>query len=355
LMMRIAWFRGTDVDATDPLDRTAALIDELKAQHDISVIVERTAHDFVWQQLQRPWDLCLFELDNTRGHRFVWGYVANYPGVALLHSIDVANLHVAVLASRAAVVSDRELAQRLRARFPSANVRDAPAFAAAAAPTSDPDVASASAGREPAPASAPIRLAVYDDRDRGHLIDRAIERARHAGAMVEVLDRDTIHGSLARADIVIAPGWPPFHSSSTPLLAAMAARKAVITSETETTAAWPALDPQTWRPRGLSVSDSPVAVTVDPRDEEHSLMLAIRKLAADATLRDQLGRAARVWWEAHATPARAASAWQSILAEAIALCPPPRPNDWPTQFALDGTELSREILGEFGSGGSRDL
>jgi len=350
--MRIAWFRGIDANASDPLDRTAALIDELRRRHDISVIVERGAHDFVWQHRQRPWDLCVFELDNTLEHQFVWGYVSNYPGVALLHSTDVANLRVAVLASRAAVVSDRGLAQRLQARFPDANVRYAPPFAAAAAHAGDANVAVARTDRNASVASEPIRLAVYDDRDRGHLIDRAIERARNAGALVEVLERGTIPGGLARADIVIAPGWPPFHSASTPLLAAMAAGKAVITSETETTAEWPALDPQTWRPRGLSVSDSPLAVTVDPRDEEHSLMLAIRKLAADATLRDQLGRAARVWWEANATPIRAASAWQAIVAEAIALSPPPRPDDWPRQFVQNGTELSREILGEFGMSGS---
>jgi hypothetical protein len=350
--MRIAWFRATDADASDLLDRTAVLIDELRATHDIAVIVERSAHDFVWRQLQRPWDLCVFELDNTREHQFVWGYVSNYPGVALLHSIDLAHFRVAVLASRVAVVSDRGLAQRLDARFPTANIRYAPAFAGTAHDSGAAEVALPSTDRGAAAAFAPIRLAVYDDRDRGHLIDRAIERARNAGAMVEVLERGTIRGALAGADVVIAPGWPPFHSSSTPLLAAMAAGKAVITTETETTAEWPALDPQTWRPRGLSVSDSPVAVTVDPRDEEHSLMLAIRKLAADATLRDQLGRAARVWWETNATPVRAASAWQAILAEAMELSPPPRPNDWPRQFAGNGTELAREILGEFGITGS---
>jgi hypothetical protein len=37
-----------------------------------------------------------------------------------------------------------------------------------------------------------------------------------------------------------------------------------------------------------------------------------------------------------------------ILQEAATLEPPPRPDDWPTQFGADGTELAREILGEFG-------
>ena len=68
--MRIAWFRHTAIDTRNPLDGTAALIDELQSVHEISVIVEANAHDFVWQELQHASDLCVFELDNTRAHQF---------------------------------------------------------------------------------------------------------------------------------------------------------------------------------------------------------------------------------------------------------------------------------------------
>jgi hypothetical protein len=338
--LRIAWFRHINTDSADPLDGTASLIDELRLTHHLDVIVEADAHDFVWQQVQRPWDLCVFELDNTRAHQFIWGYLPNYPGVVLLHSIDVANLRVATLASRTTVVADRGLAERLHARFPSANVRYAPPFAVPAR------------SGEPS-ATGSVKFAVYDRRVRGgHLIDRAFERARNAGATFDVLEGEATSGVLGRSDVVIARAWPPFHAPLTPLLAAMAAGKAVITMETEATAEWPAIDPQTWRPRGLAVAEAPVAVTVDPRDEEHSLMLAIRKLSADAALRSQLGRAARGWSEAHATLARAASAWAAILREAATLPPPSRPDDWPTQFLVDGTELARDIRAEFGLTGN---
>ena len=334
--MRIAWFRDSDTDAHNPLDGTAALIDELRLTHTIDVILEADAHDFVWRQLQRPWDLCVFELDNTSAHQFIWGYLSNYPGVVLLHGIDIANLRVATLASRAVVVADRGLAERLQARFPSAIVRYAPPLAGRArfddAPTTDS-----------------VKFAVYDRRARGgDRIDRAFERARNAGATFEVLQQEATAGALAHSDVVIAPAWPPFHAPLTPLLAALAAGKPVITMETEATSEWPAIDPQTWRPRGLAGGEAPVAVTVDPRDEEHSLMLAIRKLSADATLRGQLGRAARAWSNAHPTPAQAGSAWAAILREAATLSPPPPPQDWPTQFRVDGTELARGIRAEFG-------
>jgi len=347
--MRIAWFRQSDTNAADRLDGTAALIDELRHTHHIDVIIEAHAHDFVWRQLQRPWDLCVFELDDTRAHQFIWGYLPNYPGVVLLHTIDVANLRVAALASRASVVTDRGFAERLKARFPGANVRYTPACAGDAGFTgANASLVETDAGADRA-TTRPVRFAVYDRRGRGgRLIDRAFERARSAGATFDILERDSTSSVLARADVVIAPAWPPFHSPSTPVVAAMAAGKAVITVETEATAEWPAIDPQTWRPRGLAVADAPVAVTVDPRDEEHSLMLAIRKLSADAVLRDHLGRAARKWWEAHSTPARAASAWAEILREATSLSPPPRPDDWPKPFLVDGTELARDIRREFG-------
>jgi glycosyltransferase involved in cell wall biosynthesis len=334
--LRVAWFRHINTDSTDPLDATAALIDELRPTHDIEVIVEASAHDFVWRQVQRPWDICVFELDNTRAHQFIWGYLPTYPGVVLLHSIDVANLRGATLASRAVVVADRGIAERLQARFPRANVRHAP-----------PVVGRASSNDRAATGA--VKFAVYDRRARGRrLIDRAFERARSAGATFHVLEDEATPDVLARSDVVIAPAWPPFHAPLTPLLAAMAAGKPVITMETEATAEWPAMDPQTWRPRGLAVAKPPVAVTVDPRDEEHSLMLAIRKLSTDAALRGQLGRAARAWSDAHTTPARAASAWAAILREATTLSSPPRPDDWPTHFLVDGTELARDIRAQFG-------
>jgi hypothetical protein len=95
-------------------------------------------------------------------------------------------------------------------------------------------------------------------------------------------------------------------------------------------------------------TDAPIVVTIDPRDEEHSLMLAMRRLASDATLRDRLGRAAHAWWQTHATPAHAAAAWNQILEEAASLAPPARPSDWPKHLGADGTELARAILDEFG-------
>jgi hypothetical protein len=134
----------------------------------------------------------------------------------------------------------------------------------------------------------------------------------------------------------------------TATLAGMAAGKAIVTSETVVTGGWPALDPQTWRPRDLAATEAPIAVTVDPRDEEHSLMLAIRRLSSDPPLRTSLGEAARAWWKRHATPEHAAAAWEPILDEARELDPPQRPENRSPAFPADGSQLMRQILEEIG-------
>jgi hypothetical protein len=331
--MRIAWFRATTL-VGDPTDAGTWLINELRASHDIDIILERDAHDFVWQHFLQPWDLCVYELDNTRAHEFIWAYLLTYPGVVMLHSTDLAHLRVPLLTSRTVVTSNAGNADVLRARYPSAHVRVAPA--GVASPTE------AVRGAE-----GPATLAVLDSRRRGgEVVGRALDRARAGGALFERLEPAA--DLVPACEILIAPGWPPFHQPPTAVLAAMAAGKAVVTMEMDATAEWPAMDPQTWRPRGISVNEPPIAVTIDPRDEEHSLMVAIRRLSADASLREQLGTAAHAWWKGHATPAHAAAAWEAILEEAVGTSPPPRPDDWPKQFSEDGTELAHDILKEFG-------
>jgi len=128
----------------------------------------------------------------------------------------------------------------------------------------------------------------------------------------------------------------------------MAHGKAVIVFERESTAAWPALDPQTWRARGMSPPQPSVVISLDPRDEEHSLMLAVRRLAAEPGLRDSLGSAARRWSMENATLARAVEGFEAVLEEAAAITPAPKPADWPAHLSADGTRSARDVLDRFG-------
>jgi glycosyltransferase involved in cell wall biosynthesis len=165
-------------------------------------------------------------------------------------------------------------------------------------------------------------------------VSRAMARARHAGASAALMDNAPFERLLREADVVVSLPWPPHGEPQTLVLAAMAAGKPVIVFESAASAEWPVLDPQTWQPRGLT-KEAPIAVSIDPRDEEHSLVLAIRRLAAEPALRAKIGQAARDWWHTHATPALAANDWRRVLEEAALLPAPARPTDWPAHLSTE--------------------
>jgi hypothetical protein len=148
----------------------------------------------------------------------------------------------------------------------------------------------------------PIRFAAVPPA-RADVLHRAVARARTAGASAELAGDGTLDSALREADVVVSLAWPPRADRLADALAAMTARKPVIVLETTHTAEWPALDPQTWTTRGFSARP-PIVVSLDPRDEEHSLALAIQRLSSDATLRAQLVEAADRWRQRHGSPRR---------------------------------------------------
>jgi hypothetical protein len=139
----------------------------------------------------------------------------------------------------------------------------------------------------------PIRFAAVPDA-RADVLHRAVARARSAGASAVVSAGEPIDEALKNADVLVSLAWPAVAGMQAAALAAMAARIPVVVLETTHTADWPALDPQTWTSRGFG-GDAPIVVSIDPRDEEHSLVLAIKRLSSDALLRAQLADAADRW------------------------------------------------------------
>jgi len=355
--MRLAWFRPA-TQVSDRLDDTAALISAWGTEHEIEVFDEARAHDFIRLDFRAPFDLCIFELADSVQHAFVWPYLLHVPGVLRLRSLSLHEsrtqalrrqhregdrvrelafgdwdlVTAPILASRMTVVSDAHAAGRLQRDFPAACVRHAPL-----------GVGWGQAGDRPGPDPG---LTPIVGASRNGVVSRAFARARDAGARIDLLI-GTPDEILDKADIIVATSWPPA-DESTIALAGMASGRPVIVLETETTAAWPALDPQTWQPRGWT-DQAPIVVSIDPRDEEHSLSLALRRLANETALRETLGSAAHAWWQRHATFDHASTAWRSILAEAATISPPPRPDNWPSHLTADGTGRARELLGEFGA------
>jgi len=370
--VRFAWFRPAESYASAPL------VAELSAQHTLDLYTRANAHDFVWTHFRSPYERCLFELDNTAAHAFIWPYLLHYGGVLLLFSptlhdgraraLAVAGrlddyavefsfseghpgsgrtpprerrgswpmLRVPLAAAHVTVVPNSALADALRDQYPHARIAYVPLVVQ---PPEAPLVRGAAAAQT-------VTFGVLAD-DRVEVARRALVRAQTLGTSATLIAGASPEHVLRDAHVVLVLPWPPGGQAQQLALAALAAGLPVVALETILTADWPALDPQTWCPRGRS-TDRPVAVTIDPRDEEHSLALAMRRLSADAALRSALGEAAYAWSRAHEGGTVPLDAWQRLLRDATQVDPPPRPATWPSHLTPDGTERARAMLAEFG-------
>ena len=116
-------------------------------------------------------------------------------------------------------------------------------------------------------------------------------------------DRD-LTDHLAACDVSLNLRWPTAGETSGPWLRALAAGVATVITDLVHLGDVPSLDPRTWTLNGVSTSDlappspsAPVTVAIDILDEDHSLRLAMRRLATDASVREQLGRAGQAYWQ----------------------------------------------------------
>ena len=86
--MRLAWFRPA-THVSERFDDTSALVGALGAEHEVEVFDEARAHDFIPRDFRAPFDLCVFELADTRQHAFVWPYLLHMPGILRLRSLSL--------------------------------------------------------------------------------------------------------------------------------------------------------------------------------------------------------------------------------------------------------------------------
>jgi hypothetical protein len=304
--MRLAWLCADTPRTSNPLDDTAALIDALGSSHHVHLFTADTAREFDDQHERTPFDLTVFELDNTPAHAYLSPLIHRHGGALLLRTVALPDIRTAVRASRVTVVPHPSVAEDLRAQYPESRVR--------VATTGVPAPGIQRMRREPGGAARPVVFGALS-ADRIDLLRRVFDHAGLSDTTAVFLTDAPPAQVLREADVIICAQWPWDGQPFTEALAAMAAGTPAVVLETTGTADWPALDPQSWQPRGPT-PDAPVVVSVDPLDEEHSLVLAVRRLTADPALRLQLGTAAKTWWHAHATPRHAAESWERILSEA---------------------------------------
>ncbi len=163
-------------------------------------------------------------------------------------------------------------------------------------------------------------------------------------------DDDAFTDAIAACDVSVNLRWPTAREVSGPWVRALAAGKPTITTDLSHMADVPSLDPRNWivshaSPTADAVPE-PVTIAIDIVDEDHSLRLAMRRLASDADLRARLGTAAAAFWDhAHSTEAMIAD-YNRVVERALTM-PVPAP-ELPAHLRDDGSTRVRALLEPFG-------
>ncbi len=152
---------------------------------------------------------------------------------------------------------------------------------------------------------------------------------------------------LRAADLCACLRWPTNRETSASWLRCLAAGRATFISDLADLGDVPTLDPRGWRVLDTShPARDPVAVSIDVVDEDHSLQLALDRLATDVALRERLGHSARMWWRAHHQLDAMAVAYERVLAAAIAF--PPPAIELPPHLTDDASQHGRALARKLG-------
>jgi glycosyltransferase involved in cell wall biosynthesis len=174
---------------------------------------------------------------------------------------------------------------------------------------------------------------------------------------------------IAACDVSLNLRWPTARETSGPWLQALAVGRATIVTDLVHLADTPSLDPRTWMENGLSAfgfrlweeatessvpsvlkpkaqSPKPLCVAIDLLDENHSLRLAMRRLATDGALRADLGAAAREWWRRNYSLDGMVEDYERVMRDAAAR--PQPPVTLPAQMRQPGDRKLRTLLEPFG-------
>jgi glycosyltransferase involved in cell wall biosynthesis len=196
--------------------------------------------------------------------------------------------------------------------------------------------------------------------------DVAADAEAHGVAdLVEVTgyaDDDAFDRAILEADVCLCLRWPTNREASGPWLRALAAGKPTVINDLAHLVDLPTLDPRTWAVQVASPAaadanrtwrrDEAIAVAIDILDEDHSLELAMRRLAIDPGLRADLGAAARRHWASGHTVDHMVEDYERAI-QAAAAAPP---SGWaersgralPAHATADGSRLARRLADEVG-------
>jgi glycosyltransferase involved in cell wall biosynthesis len=151
---------------------------------------------------------------------------------------------------------------------------------------------------------------------------------------------------IAACDVSLNLRWPTAGEISGPWLRCLALGLPTVIVDLAHLADVPSLDPRTWQPHGGAAAEAPVCVAIDILDEDHSLGLAMRRLATQPALRQSLGRAAAAYWRREHAPDLMAGDYRRLVSRALRE-DVPRPA-LPGHLLDDGARVLEQVSAQFG-------
>jgi glycosyltransferase involved in cell wall biosynthesis len=426
--MKIAWFSPLPPTRSGIATYSAELVPLLSADHAIDCYSEVNAGDFLWKAPRRAYDLVVYQLGNAPCHDFMWGYLAAFPGLVVLHD---ARLHqararallkderrddycrefwydhpeaprdfveyavaglggpiyycwpmvaVVMRTARLVAVHNRRLAADLHEEFPGAAI-EAIHLGTRATGTGDPGADAAGRSRVRAQLGVPddamlfatfgkvtaekrigAILRAFDalaaERGDVHLLlagDAAEfstdgppwSASAHASRIhvTGYVADEAIGDYLTAADACLGLRWPTALETSASWIQCLAAARATIITDLAHLVDVPTIDPR--RRRAPQAAKNPVAIAIDPLDEDGSLRLAMRTLADEPGLRAALAAAGRAYWSANHTLDVMKRDYDGVLARAAAR-PAPAVSGLPAHFTDDYSGTARSLAAQFG-------
>jgi glycosyltransferase involved in cell wall biosynthesis len=176
--------------------------------------------------------------------------------------------------------------------------------------------------------------------------------------VLDGLDDAEFDRTIAAVDVSINLRWPTAREMSGPWVRALAAGRATVIMDLVHLARVPSLDPRTWQPHspgGARASNrhDPVTIAIDILDEDHSLQRAMRRLARDRDLRDQLGRAGRHYWEDEHSFERAVADYERAMTRAAAM--PDPISSRPAHLRPAAFDHARQLSAQFGTDATKTI
>ena len=157
-----------------------------------------------------------------------------------------------------------------------------------------------------------------------------------------VENEDDLTSLIAASDVTLNLRWPTARELSGPWLRSLAAGRCSIVSALAHLAGIPMINAGTWTRDG----DAPIAVAIDVLDEGHLLPAAMRRLATDATLRTQIGSAARAYWQREHSYGRMLDDYRRLIQ--LSVSPPARQARLPPHLMNDTSGLTERLLAPLG-------